>query len=341
MLGGLRSVCALAVALAAVSCAPRINFGLSSVPEEGGVRFTRITSDEEGVVAPNVVADREYGLRYYTQRPFDVAPDGQSIAYLARKNNQQNIFVRSTQGGAATTQRTFRESIADVAYSPDGQRVAFSDFRNQRWNVYEINARSGSAIRQLTNSEQISRFPEYLPVGDSNTVLYVQYESSVVSSTNQVPVALTRYYVWGYDMDRGAHTQYSEGYAPSASPDGKRIAVTRNSRDHGNSEIWIIDLASGEEILVASSRRQGYMQPSFSPNGRTLVFTGVTMKERARPTNLDVFTVDVDGGNLTQLTFHPGHDLMPRFGPDGNTVYFLSQRGNDKGRYNIWRLERR
>jgi len=54
---------------------------------------------------------------------------------------------------------------------------------------------------------------------------------------------------------------------------------------------------------------------------------------------LDIFIVNIDGTGLTRLTFHPGRDMCPRWSPDGNSIYFLSQRGSQQGEYNIWRMD--
>lgn len=336
---------------AALSGCATVNLGLQSVPEEGGIRFTQVTSTDDNVVAPKIFQSREFGVRYGVMKPFDLAPNGRTIAFLGAKNEQVNVFLKDTRGGVATTQRTFRDAVFDVSFSGDGQRIAFADLRNQRWNVYEVSASQGSAIKQITNFEQVSRYPVYAP--NANKLMFVQAEPSMVAAPaarglggilvgpagKELVTGETRFYVWETDMEKNAYTQHSEGYAPAYSPDGKRLAITRNSRDHSNAEIWLVDLGAGTETLVASSKGQGYSQPSFSPDGRRLVFTGVTHREKSRPANLDIFVVDVDGSNLTQLTFHPAHDLAARFSPDGNAIYFLSQRGNAKGSWNIWRMD--
>lgn len=328
----------LAAVLGASACTPAVNYSVTSVPEEGSIRFTRITADVDQAVGPAIHTSKEFGRRYFVLSVFDISPDGETLAYLARRGEKSNIFLKSTQGGAATTQRTFRDDVGDVAFSPDGTRLAFSDLRNERWNVYEINARTGSAIKQITNFDQVTRYPVYSPT--ENSLMYVQWENAALNTaTGTSPI--TRYYIWSYDFDRAAHTQYAEGYAPSFSPDGKQMAITRNSREHGNSEIWIIELATGQETLVATSPRQGFAQPSFSPDGRTLVFTGVTMKEASRPTNFDIYTVQTDGTNLVQVTFHPADDYVGKFSPDGRSIYFVSGRGSDRGKYNIWRMDLR
>ena len=51
-----------------------------------------------------------------------------------------------------------------------------------------------------------------------------------------------------------------------------------------------------------------------------------------------IYTVKLDGTRLTQLTFHGGHDVSPIWAPDGKFIFFLAQRANEKGEYNIWKM---
>lgn len=342
----LRSLTFSCAALALASCGgkrlPAIDvYTLNSVPEEAGTRFTMITTEADMVSSANVTVDSS-GMRAASVNYFDVSPDGRTIAFLSQKNEKQNIFLKSTQGGMASTQRTFRDVVWDPAFSSDGSRISFADTRNGRINVFEIGALQGAAVRQVTNFEQVSHQPSYSPAG--SRLAFVQEEGQVVSSTSQRGVMgpsymINRPYVWEVDLDKNSFTQITEGATPTFSPDGKRLAVTRNSKDHGNTEIWVIDMATGTETVIATSKEMGYIQPTWSPDGKRMVFAGSTGADRSRPRNWDIFVVNVDGTALTQLTFHPGHDLTPRFSPDGNAVYFMSQRGNARRLWNIWRME--
>ena len=332
-----------AFALAALAgCRTPINYAVNTVPEESGARFTQITTQTDQVVGPLVQRTGVNGLHVPSTRWFDLSPDGKVVAFLAKKNDKQNVFLKGTEGGVATTQRTFRENVWDPAISSDGQHVAFVDFRNNRWNVFEVNANQGAAVRQVTNFDQVSQLPAYSPAG--HKLVFVQDERSSVGTTapNGQPgaaVNITRQYIWEVDLEKNSFTQLAEGYSPAFSPDGRKLAITRKSRDSGNSEVWVVDVESGTESLVASAKDQGFIEPSFSPDGKRLAFAGSSAADNSRPSNWDIFVVDVDGGGKTQLTFHPGHDLAPRFGPDGKSVYFLSQRGNDRGEWNVWRME--
>lgn len=307
----------------------RVEYSLISVPEEGGIRFTKVTATEDGVLYPHIMVFTDE-IIYKPRKIFDIPKDGRKIAYIGWKNNKSNIFVKSLEGGKAILQRTFRENIADVSFSPDGKLLAFADYRENSWNIYTIGAESGSAIRQITMSKLADHYPVFSP--DSNFILFVQTEVQKVG--NQT---IYKHYLWTYDLEKGSLTQYSEGCAPGFTPDGKKVIVTRENIETGKEEIWLIDLVNGQEFLILGSKEKGFMEGSVSPDGKRIAVVSKSIGENIPP-NLDIFVINIDGTALFQLTFHPGHDVSPRWSPDGNYIYFLSQRGSEKGEYNIWRM---
>ena len=45
-----------------------------------------------------------------------------------------------------------------------------------------------------------------------------------------------------------------------------------------------------------------------------------------RTGNLDIYTIDVNGKNLTNLTNHPSDDFSPTWSPDGSAFAYVSNR---------------
>ena len=62
--------------------------------------------------------------------------------------------------------------------------------------------------------------------------------------------------------------------------------------------------------------------PLFSPDGRTVAFTG------QYDGNTDLFTVPVAGGEPRRLTWHPGRDQLLSWSADGVSLFFLSSRAS-------------
>lgn len=222
-----------------------------------------------------------------------------------------------------------------MAISPDGKTLAFTDFRDNTYRIYTVDAEAGSAVRQISMGTSANRFPVFNPVTDD--LLFIQAEPYTVGEQ-----VFYRNYLWTFGLESGKLIQYSEGDMPSYFPDGKKVAITRANAETEKGEIWIIDLAKGSESVLLSSppggATRGYGFPVVSPDGQRIAFVSRSSSANYR-INLDIYLANVDGTNISQLTFHPGNDLCPRWSGDGRSLFFLSQRGSARGEYNIWKMD--
>jgi len=66
---------------------------------------------------------------------------------------------------------------------------------------------------------------------------------------------------------------------------------------------------------------------NFSPNGKFVTFDSKRVKNPANSTNTDVFIVDINGENLTNITAkNEAADFNPKYSPDGKYIAYLTQR---------------
>jgi len=327
---------AVAFALAGCKSTPDVDSSVTSVSEEGGIRFTRITDDNDAVSVTDIPVQGNRRIPV-VQKVFDVSRDGNKVAYLATRDKKTNIYVKNLATGAkGTLQRTFRDNVMDVSLSPDGRILAFSDCLEGNLNVYLTSADSGSAIRQVTSSPLDERFPAFST--DGRSLLYVQNEQTA----KEKAAAAGQQYMWVYDIARGTQTQYAEGYNGEFSPDSRKVVFTRNNKETQARELWQMELDNGQEVLIASEKNRNFMDPVMSPDGTKIAFTSASKdKDEGADRNLDIYVINADGSNLTQVTFHPGDDMLPRWGADGKSIYFLSQRGSPEKKWNIWRMDLR
>jgi len=312
-----------------IGCVPikKIEYTVISVPEESGAKFTQYTKDDDivFVAAPKVLSNnsgRKY-LEWWSAPMIALSYDGKLLAYLATQNNTINIFIKKTEGGNTIQQRTNRPFVQCMTFSPDGKYISFSDEIDRNSNIYLINANEGAAIQQITSSTAYEIGPCFSP--DGKLIFYTKYENN-------------RYYIWSFNRETSLMTQYCEGFSPSITPDGKNIVFTKNNKETQNGEIWMVDIEKGTSTLLLSDKEKGFSSAQVSPDGKTIVCVGVSKETRIIPMNLDLFAFNIDGTKLTQLTFHGSHDLSPRWSQDGNEIFFLSQRGSEKGTYNVWKM---
>lgn len=117
--------------------------------------------------------------------------------------------------------------------------------------------------------------------------------------------------------------------SPTWSPDGSRLAFAGISRS-GTWDLYTIRRRDGEVTrLTEDVYADG--APDWSPDGRTLVFTS-DRTPFGRPgsdpgqTYSNLFTLDLDSGQITYLTYGRWTDIAPRWSPDGRRILFASDR---------------
>ncbi|MCB0471851.1 MAG: PD40 domain-containing protein, partial [Flavobacteriaceae bacterium] len=84
-------------------------------------------------------------------------------------------------------------------------------------------------------------------------------------------------------------------------------------------DIWLSDL-DGSHVKRITAYEGVEFNPRFSPDGKTIAFTG------DYDGNMDVYTVPVTGGDPVRLTWHPGPDMVVDWTPDGKSILFASGR---------------
>src|SRR5439155_7035180 len=92
-------------------------------------------------------------------------------------------------------------------------------------------------------------------------------------------------------------------------------------------DLWRVDRAGGVATRL-TSHEGAESFPKFSPDGRTVAFTG------EYDGNFDVYTGPLEGGEPKRLTWHPGVDQVTEWYPDGKSILFRSARASAPPRFN-------
>jgi Tol biopolymer transport system component len=113
---------------------------------------------------------------------------------------------------------------------------------------------------------------------------------------------------------------------PHYSPDGGRIVF--ESTRYGGSELFVMNADGTNVVQLTTSGLQRAREPRWSRDGEKIAFV---LGERRG----NIYSMRALGGEPEQITSGPANDLLPSWSPDGEFLYFTSDRS---GRYEIWKI---
>lgn len=324
---------AAAVVVSADAKRVKLDFSVVDVPEEGGVKFEKITDDADCVNSEWLVSKggKLFGMKnssvidWWVNPQIAVSPDGSKIAYINWKNGAANVMVKAAAKGGASTQRTFRTGVTDFTWSPDGKTICFTEYRSGHYGVYLVDAEQGAVVRQISTGNDNDFAGQITP--DGKHIYFHRGEG------------YAQYSIWSYDRDKNLFSNYSRGMTPCLIPGEKDIIYCARYTDRKESEIWRVNLKTGVEEILLSQPGRSFTTPVLSPDKKWLLVTGTSVAEKGKKMNTDIFAIRTDGTQFTQLTYHPGNDLSAIWAPNGREIFFVSQRGSKDGVYNVWKMD--
>jgi Tol biopolymer transport system component len=213
------------------------------------------------------------------------------------------------------------------AWSADGTRIAFDAAGSGGEDIYVMNA-DGTGEVDITKAPGPDIGPAWSP--DGTRIAYWRQTKSLSEHI----------FVMAAD---GAHrTQLTFGpevdNQPSWSPDGTTIAFSSN-RD-GNVELYLMNPDGSNVHRLTNTPNAHEENPNWSPDGTRLAYDSCVSPTFPCPgvtPNYEIFTMRLDTGHASRLTFVPGIDWNPAWSPDGTQIVFRSDRAANGTQ--IWKMD--
>jgi dipeptidyl aminopeptidase/acylaminoacyl peptidase len=272
----------------------------------------QFTTSPQDSSSPQWSPDGGY-LAFISSRPATTetaATDGATAANRPKKQ----VYILSMSGGEARRVTDLRNGADAFQWSPDGTRLA-------------VLSRTGPSDSRPENKERSD----------------VRHYSQQLYKTNDTGwFDDKRMHIWVVDVKTGSSVQLTSGddwddRDPQWSPDGKRLAFVsdrtgRAYEESRNTDVWVIPATGGPLVKISDHAEQDDT-PRWSPDGKTIAFTG-SLAERDHP---KIWLAPSTGGAASVLAAKD-LDLIPsdlEWSPDGRALYFAA---GVRGEYQLFRV---
>jgi TolB protein len=256
---------------------------------------------------------------------------GQTLLFASTRHRATaDIYAKSVNGTAVTQLTADPGHDMMPSLDPTGRFFAFSSDRSGNWDIYYKPMAGGQPVR-LTNDDDAEMHPTWSP--DGRWLAYCRYGQKT-----------SRWEIWAVEVANPATPRFlTFGVFPVWSPDvANSKLLFQRARQRGSQfhSVWTIDFIDGEThrpTEIVSAGNAALINPAWSPDGRKIVFVSVVDPEvqPAQPTHSDVWCINVDGSQRTNLTNGHFANYQPVWSADG-TIYFVSNRS---GVENIWAID--
>lgn len=318
-----------------------------------------VPAAETSALGPQLALLQKDGISYFVFFDFSAA-DTQDVwvikAFMYDTDSKKALLAKKFTIPTKSIRKSahiFSDSIVKLLTGKRGiatSKIAFANNNTGRKEIYIVDY-DGYNLTKLTNDRSIALLPRW---GEHGTKLYyttyrngnpqiymvdlkegeispvlrgrgLNLMGGVSADSKKLVMTLSRGEnpsIYLKELSTGRILQLTDKYgidgSPSFSPDGKFVTFVSNRS--GSPQIYIMNLETKETRRLTKFNWTD--TPQWSPNGDWIAFAG----RRAASHPIDIFLVDITGGQIRQLTSDSGSNEDPWWSPDGRFISFTTTR---------------
>ena len=213
-------------------------------------------------------------------------PTSQMVTYLSYFRNLPRVYLLDIETGIQEVVGDFPGMTFAPRFSPDGKKIIMSFAKDGNSDIYTMDLEN-RIVEKITNHPSIDTSPSYSPDGK-----FICFNSDR-SGYQQI-------YVMKSDGSKVKRITFGQGIygTPVWSPRGDLIAFTKVRKGRFYIGVMRSD-GTGERLLTENFYQEA---PSWSPNGRVLVFYRETKSgPKGEGFTAKLWSIDITGYNERRL----------------------------------------
>ncbi len=213
-------------------------------------------------------------------------PTSQLVTYLSYFRNMPRVYLLDIETGMQEVVGNFPGMTFAPRFSPDGKKIIMSFAEDGNSDIYTMDLET-RVVERITNHSSIDTSPSFSPDGK-----YIAFNSD--------RSGLQQLYVMRSDGSNVKRVTFGKGIygTPVWSPRGDLIAFTKVRKGRFYIGVMRTD-GSGERLLTENYYQEA---PSWSPNGRVLVFYRETKAgSKGEGFSATLWSIDITGYNERKL----------------------------------------